>query len=432
MMKKVLASALALAALVWALTVPWQGPAMNVWAWRNHILLLTGLGAWVLMSLIMVLSLRPVWLERPLGGMDKIYRLHKWAGIGAVVLSLLHYGTQLSKSVLVAWVGRPVRSPRPDWWLNVFRHSAEEMGEWAVWFLAAMLVITLWQRFPYHLWRYLHKLLAVVYLVLAFHAVVLVPPDWWVQPAGALVAVCTLAGVVCAVRSLGGRIGRSRRHPARVVDVQVHASGVVELECQVEGAWSHRAGQFAFLTVSQAEGHHPFTLVNADQRDGRVRFAIKPLGDYTARLAQRVSVGQAVWVEGPYGRFDFRRDKAPEQVWVAAGIGATPFVAWLESLQAAPEQAPVVQLHYCVRNESEAVFARRMQQLCASLPRVTLHIHYSDTQGPVAADALLASAGPRASVWFCGPQGFGQALRSAMQRLGRRPRSFHQELFQMR
>ncbi|AYM98438.1 reductase [Acidovorax sp. 1608163] len=390
------------------------------------------MGAWALMSLIMVLSLRPTWLERPLGGMDKVYRLHKWAGIGAIVLSLLHYGTQLSKSLLVAWVGRPVKAPRADWWLNTFRHLAEDMGEWAVWFLAAMLVITLWQRFPYHVWRYLHKLLAVVYLVLAFHAVVLVPPEWWVQPAGAFVAVATLAGVLCAVRSLAGRIGGSRRHAAQVVAVQAHPGGVVELECQVQGAWKHQAGQFAFLTLQAGEGHHPFTLVNADAGDGRVRFAIKALGDYTAQLAQRVAVGQSVWVEGPYGRFDFRQDRTPEQVWVAAGIGATPFVAWLESLVADPAQAPVVQLHYCVRHAGEAVFAQRMQQLCAQLPSVTLHVHHSDAAGPVAAEALLASAGPQASVWFCGPQGFGQALRGAMQRLGRRPRSFHQELFQMR
>ncbi|HGP6088001.1 TPA: ferric reductase, partial [Vibrio cholerae O1] len=70
--------------------------------------------------------------------------------------------------------------------------------------------------------------------------------------------------------------------------------------------------------------------------------------------------------------------------------------------------------------------------LCAQLPSVTLHIHHSDVTGNVAADALLASAGPQASVWFCGPQGFGQALRDAMQRLGRGQGRFHQELFQMR
>ena len=431
-MKKVLGSTLALAVLLWAMTVPWQDPAMNVWWWRNQILLLTGLGAWALMSLIMVLSVRPVWLERPLGGMDKIYRLHKWAGIGAIVLSLLHYGTQLSKDLLIALVGRPVRAPRADWWLNTFRHLAEDMGEWAVWFLAAMLVITLWQRFPYHVWRYLHKLLAGVYLVLAFHAVVLTPPAWWAQPAGVLVGLCTLVGVLCAVRSLAGAIGRSRRHAAHVVSVAPQGARVLEVTCQVRPAraWRHTAGQFAFVTFGKAEGAHPFTLL--DTGDGRLRFAIKALGDYTARLAQQVAVGQQVWVEGPYGRFDFRQDRAPEQVWVAAGIGATPFVAWLESLVANSAQAPVVQLHYCVRNAEEAVFAERMQQLCAQLPSVTLHIHHSDVTGKVAADALLASAGPQASVWFCGPQGFGQALRDTMQRLGRGQGRFHQELFQMR
>lgn len=211
MWKKVLGGTLAVAIGVWmlALIVPRPAPPAwgDVWWWRNQLILLTGVAAWALMSLIMVLAVRPAWLEKPLGGLDKSYRLHKWAGIGAIVLALLHYGLQLSRSLLADWVGRPVRTPRADWWLNTFRHLAEEMGEWAVWFLAAMLVITLWQRFPYHVWRYLHKLLAVVYLVLAFHAVVLTPPAWWQQPAGVLVGLCTLVGVLCAVRSLAGASG---------------------------------------------------------------------------------------------------------------------------------------------------------------------------------------------------------------------------------
>ncbi|WP_340155878.1 hypothetical protein, partial [uncultured Winogradskyella sp.] len=33
------------------------------------------------MSIAMLLALRPVWLEPILGGLDKSYRLHKWLGI---------------------------------------------------------------------------------------------------------------------------------------------------------------------------------------------------------------------------------------------------------------------------------------------------------------------------------------------------------------
>ena len=116
MWKKVLGGTLAVAIGVWmlALIVPQPAPPAwgDVWWWRNQLILLTGVSAWALMSLIMVLAVRPAWLEKPLDGLDKSYRLHKWAGIGAIVLALLHYGLQLSRSLLADWVGRPVRTPR--------------------------------------------------------------------------------------------------------------------------------------------------------------------------------------------------------------------------------------------------------------------------------------------------------------------------------
>ena len=96
----------------------------------------------------MVLSLRPVWLERPWAAWTDLPPAQvggHW-GHRAVAAALRHAAV---KDLLIALVGRPVRGPRADWWLNTFRHLAEDMGEWAVWFLAAMLVITLWQRFPY-------------------------------------------------------------------------------------------------------------------------------------------------------------------------------------------------------------------------------------------------------------------------------------------
>ena len=37
-----------------------------------------------------------------------------------------------------------------------------------------------------------------------------------------------------------------------------------------------------------------------------------------------------------------------------------------------------------------------------------------------------------ASIWFCGPPGFGQALREDFCANGLAPEQFHQELFQMR
>ena len=85
-----------------------------------------------------------------------------------------------------------------------------------VWFLAAMLVITLWQRFPYHVWRYLHKLLAVVYLVLAF-----LLWCWCLPPGGRSLqsALCGLAGGRAVRSAFAGRAHVAAIHRTRVVDV---------------------------------------------------------------------------------------------------------------------------------------------------------------------------------------------------------------------
>jgi hypothetical protein len=144
----------------------------------------------------MFLATRPVWLEAPLGGMDRIYRSHKWAGILAVGLAALHWLVEMSDDILKALIGRQGRVPEEvvTGWLDVLRDLAEDMGEWAIYALLAMLVITLWKKFPYRPWRLLHRAMPVLYLMLAFHAALLAPTGYWARPVGALLAVLLAAG----------------------------------------------------------------------------------------------------------------------------------------------------------------------------------------------------------------------------------------------
>ena len=44
-----------------------------------------------LMSFAMLLALRPKCLEPYLDGLDKMYRLHKWLGVGALVIAVIHW-----------------------------------------------------------------------------------------------------------------------------------------------------------------------------------------------------------------------------------------------------------------------------------------------------------------------------------------------------
>lgn len=56
----------------------------------EQFLTLSGYLAINFMSITMLLATRPGWLESPLGGLDRMYQLHKWTGIMAVSFALAH------------------------------------------------------------------------------------------------------------------------------------------------------------------------------------------------------------------------------------------------------------------------------------------------------------------------------------------------------
>ena len=435
-MKTLFASLVTLLALAWGWDIARTPADPNVhalWLGRQQLLYLSGLLSVAMLSLAMFLATRPGWLEAPLGGMDRIYRSHKWAGILAVGLAALHWLVEMSGDILKATIGRQGRVPDEVFtgWLDVLRDLAEDMGEWAIYALLAMLVITLWKQFPYRPWRFLHRAMPVLYLMLAFHAALLAPTAYWAQPVGALLAVLLAAGVYGALHTLLGRIGKARESRGEIIAVAPLAPDVTTVVCRLGPGWrGHRPGQFAFVSFDDQEGAHPFTMASADQGDHTVSFQIKALGDYTRSLPQRLRPGQSVRVEGPYGRFDMgRRQRRARQIWIAGGIGVTPFLAWLASLQAAPDKAPAAELHYCTRDQASDAFVPRLRALCATLPTVRLHLHDARQGAKLTAAALGVSG--KTEIWFCGPTGLANALRQGLAALGWRPR-FHQEAFEMR
>ena len=125
-----------------------QGAATGWWQLRQQAVYLSGLWSIGLMALAMVLALRLPWLERPLGGMDQVYRLHKWAGISAALAALLHWAADESSDWIKGLWGRAGRPAREAVlpWLTDARGFAKDLGEMAFYLLLAMVAITLLTR----------------------------------------------------------------------------------------------------------------------------------------------------------------------------------------------------------------------------------------------------------------------------------------------
>ena len=309
---------------------------------RDVFIQYTGVIGIAVMSLGMLLAGRPRWLERPLRGLDKMYRLHKWLGITGLVVSLLHWWWARGTKWMVGWgwLERPARGRRPampdlglvEGWLRGQRHLAESIGEWAFYAVAVLIVLALVKRFPYRWFARTHTLLAPLYLLLVFHTVVLARFAYWSHPLGWCLAALLLAGTWGACMSLSGRIGKHRTVAGTVSGLQHFPElDVLEIRIVLRPGWpGHAPGQFAFLTVDPKEGPHPYTIASAwNAGDGSITFIAKALGDHTRTLRQQLSVGRTVHVEGPYGCF---ADGRQRHIWIGAGIGITPFVARMQDL----------------------------------------------------------------------------------------------------
>ncbi|HWS74607.1 MAG TPA: ferric reductase, partial [Quisquiliibacterium sp.] len=338
------------------------------------------------------------------------------------------------------WLERPQRRPAGaevhgaiEQWLRGLRGLAESMGEWAFYAAVILIAVALAKRIPYHVFARLHKWLALAYLVLVFHTVVLVRFEYWAQPVGWLVAASIAVGTVAAVLVLARRVGASRKVRGTIESLTWYPGlRVLESSIRLRPGWAgHDAGQFAFVRSRPDEGAHPYTIASAwDAGDRRIVFITKALGDHTGKLHERLKVGTPVVVEGPYGRFDFR-GAHPRQIWIGAGIGITPFVARMKELgRSAGTQA--IDLFHPTGDFDEAAIDKLTADARAA--NVRLHVLVSARDGRLDAGQIRAAV-PQwrsASVWFCGPPAFGAALRRDFVAEGLAPDDFHQELFEMR
>ena len=386
-----------------------------------------GIAALALWCASFVLMLRLRRLERAAGGLDRLYWWHHACGALAYLLALAH-PLALSARAFAGggWPAAAATITPPG------AGAAVQAGWLALALLMAMMVATFLLPLAYTRWRAVHALTAPAFAVGVAHA--------W--PFGgralqlALAAMLVVAVVALAYRYALGR-GWLRGHPYRVSRVAHPGQGLLDLDLEPCGApvrW--RPGQFVFVAFHDGPGwqgcgeYHPYTVAG-QAADDRMRLLIRSLGDCTRHL-QTVRVGVAAMVQGPYGAFLAQREPQRPQLWVAGGIGITPFLAALER-EVAGGAAPVDLVH--VHRPGDLPARACLPLLPAALPG-PVRLLQVETAGDVdeAWAPLAAQVGEFAGrqAFLCGPPPLVDALRRRLVAAGVAPRDIHSERFDFR
>lgn len=426
--------------VLWFIADPIFANDYNFFALRHAMMNYTGVIGIGVMSIAMILAIRPTLFETWLGGLDKSYRLHKWLGISGLVFSILHYLWANGPKWMVGLglMAGPERQMPPEESLAILRffqqqrELAEGIGEWAFYGAVILMVLALVKWFPYKYFFKTHRFIAIAYLLLVFHSIVLMDFSYWGEFIGPVMAALMAGGVVGALFSLTRTIGFRHRFQAVIDKLELHQDNrVLKVSLNLKGRWpGHKAGQFVFLTFDEDEGPHPFTISSSWQKDGRLVFMIKGLGDYTRQLPDKLKTGNSVLVEGPYGQFNFQ-GKKENQIWVAGGIGITPFISRMQDLADSSQQNQI-DLFYSTDMPDDRFLESVIKR--AEQANINLHLMPSKTDGLVDSDLItrMVPEWKQADVWFCGPARFGESIKNGFARLGMGAENFHQELFEMR
>ncbi|GAB3543091.1 ferric reductase-like transmembrane domain-containing protein [Noviherbaspirillum agri] len=409
--------------LVTALTVlpVWWAFPQALPFWRSAGIVSGWAGCGMLLASLLLMIREPR-LAEWLGGLERMYQWHHRLGVLAYAMLLLHplalAADAWDESAALAWsVLAPWRQGMPVW-----------LGWAALGCMMLGLAVALSRRIGYATWHGLHHLLSVAVVLGGLHLLALGLPASLLWTPGLAIAFL-LWRLVRADWGLGSQ-------PYIVSRVDKLSDETVEVSLTPLAHPFHaRPGQFvlaAFYHSAHFRGcaeYHPFTI-SAAGHDGRISLGIKALGDCTRNL-QSVESGVPVRIQGPFGVFLEELHEGPG-LWIAGGIGITPFLAVLRD-QALEHPVHPVHLVYLYPTESAAMYLDEIRHIAALQPQLRVQC-VATGRGIPDLRTILPDAPQLAGVhcYLCGPAGMVTSARQVLQERGVTPDHVHFERFDFR
>jgi predicted ferric reductase len=193
---------------------------------------------------------------------------------------------------------------------------------------------------------------------------------------------------------------------------------------------SFKAGQFAFVSYKGMNKNesHPFTISNHSS-DDHLRFTVKSLGDYTADLQTSLKEGTKAKVQGAFGHFNYQYGKYKKQLWLAGGIGITPFLSFLRDVN--PDYNVI--LIWSVISMDHANYKDEIMSIVEKNPNIKFVLWDSETKGYFTIDKMYKSTTIKEhSIFICGPEEMRESYIKQLLHKGVSIKDIHYEEFSFR
>jgi predicted ferric reductase len=390
----------------------------------GQLLGLVGMG---MFAVNFVLATRAKWLEDLFGGMNKVYIAHHILGGIAFVLLLFH-PLFLSLRYLVFDSGLSIAA-------NLFLFSKDPAINFGIIGLGLMqifLILTFFVNLPYPFWKFTHKFLGLAFFFASLH-VLFIDSDvtyvkylqWYMWFLVTIGFISILYRTILGYWLIPTRV-------FRVSSIRNENSSIREITLEAADGkpFDFHPGQFIFISFPDIPGleeSHPFSISSAPN-GGMLTLGIKALGDFTKDLG-RLTPGARAIVEGPFGRTSHAYMEKKKQVWIAGGIGITPFLGMARSFT--PENGYEVDLYYSLIDRTDQPFVAELEEIARRCPNLRFIPWFTKESGFLSAEDILKHSNGVADkdIILCGPSPMMKFLKEQFKKWDISSRSVHSEEF---
>jgi len=385
-------------------------------SWKNpHRILGEVFSSWVVtvFAFNFLMATRSKWVENLFGGLDKMYLIHRRSGVIAVFLLLAHF-IVVPRDLVEFNAGKP---------LGFYAFVLIIIGV----ILSATPIFK--KKIPYHKWINIHKLMGLFYVMGVLHGMLVDSLIKELPITRVYVFGMSFIGIIAWIyraflfkifnKNLDYTISSIKNLGNKTVEIKMNPN---------EDSLKYKAGQFAFFifpSISKKE-QHPFTL-SSHPHQNNLKITIKGLGDYTNDLYSKIAINDTVKVEGPYGKFSSSYSKEKEQVWIAGGIGITPFLSLVKDYY-----TKKVTLYWCINNESESSYKKELEEIEKKNPLFEFIIWNSDTKGHITFEDLSLREPKNKSYLICGPEALKKNMIKQLKNEGVNQQNIYDEEFAFR
>jgi len=388
---------------------------------------IAGILGLTLFSINLIISYRTKFFDKFFYGLNNLYNFHHENGAIAFSLLLFH-PLFLAVQYLQISLNNAAKFFLPG------QNQAVTFGIISLALMIVLMVLTFYFKIKYNHWKISHKFMVLVFGFALLHAFLIssdISRDNLLRFYILGLAIFGLAaGFYQAF--LSKFLNNNSEYKITRLTILNSATVEIELEAKAQNRLlKFTPGQFIFirfLSPQVSAESHPFSISSA-AREKNLKLTIKSLGDFTDKL-KNLEIGTRALTQGPFGKFSYGNIANKNQIWIAGGIGITPFLSMARSLT---DNDYKIDLYYCTRDRQEAVLLAELQKISSLNQNLKIIPWYSESQGRIAGSniAELSHGLNDKAILLCGPGPFMTSLGQQFLELGAKNKNIYSEQFKL-